>query len=57
MESAKYIAKDMLKAIHIEHSGFLEGMAKEFISFPTYAGFLIFRYGSERMYNEFDTYR
>jgi hypothetical protein len=57
MESAKYIAKDMLKAIHIERSGFLEGMAKEFISFPTYAGFLIFRYGSERMYNEFDTYR
>lgn len=23
----------------------------------TYAGFLIFRYGFERMYNEFDNYR
>lgn len=57
MASAKYIAKDMLNAIHIAHSGFLKRVDKGFVSFPTYAGFLIFRYGSERMYNEFDTYR
>lgn len=57
MASTKYIAKDMLNAIHIAHSGFLKRVDNGFVSFPTYAGFLIFRYGSERMYNEFDTYR
>lgn len=59
MESAKDIAKDMLNAIHIEHSGFLQGVAKGFISFPVSMGYLGYDFidTDHRRENEDDKFR
>lgn len=59
MDSAKDIAKDMLDAINVDHSGFLGALAKGFISFPVSMGYLAYDFldTEHRWNNQNDTYR